>query len=379
MKNFSFILLICVNGFTLYAQSITLTPGQAETNHFGTDHILLKGTTAPTITGLRQGGLYSNPSNTQNSDDLISIQAHGWVNGSSTDFQGAIRFSTTQSWTNANRGNKLDIWTTKNNENTPFRRFTIEHNGKVGIGNYVLTSPDHQLEVLQPTDNDKGIGVYRYGGDAPGIFGISARGANILPASTYNGNILARFGGKGYDGTNYTTAKARIDMVANEDWSTTETGSIMKFYTTAENTIDPSEKMIIKGNGNVGIGTSDPKATMGVNGDLRLFPKRSTISGNVGTINREGKSVIFINCTSDAQIGGMNGGEDGIIVYLIISSPGLITKIIHADHTVPIGNRISTADTPGGGNFDISINDGGGVTLVYDGVEQFWRVIGVQK
>jgi hypothetical protein len=361
------LLILLVFSSKLLAQSVSISPTSSEM-------ILLKSAGSPTIVGLRHSGTSASPTNTTTDDNLLNIEARGWINGSSTSFQSAMRFVTTQNWTNANRGNKIDIYTTKNNENTPYRRFTINHNGKVGVGNYILHEPDHQFEVNQPDDSDKGIGVYRYGGDAPSIFGISARGVNLLPNSTLNTHILARFGGKGHDGTDYTTAKARIDMVAVEDWTATETGAEMKFYTTAIDQNSVTEKMIIKGNGNVGIGTSDPKASLAVNGDMRLFPRHVTSSGNVLTLNRDGKSVIILDCTNSTIIGGLSGGEDGMVVHLVFKG-SCTTTIKHLDQDVVQGNRIRTGDNLGN-DFDLLVLGEGGATLVYDGVGQVWYVIG---
>lgn len=113
------------------AQSILLTPGKAETKYNGSNHLVLRGTSSPSIIGVRQSGTLSSPTNTTVDDEMLNFEAQGWVNGNSTTSQGMLRFVSTQNWTNANRGNKLDIWTTKNGENTPYRRFTIDHNGKV--------------------------------------------------------------------------------------------------------------------------------------------------------------------------------------------------------------------------------------------------------
>jgi len=381
MKNILFTTLLFLLFNDTFAQSISITPSRVESKHTGTDHILLKGVTTPTIVGLRYGGTLDAPTNTTIDDYLLNIEARGWTNGAGTGFQGAIRFLTTQNWTNANRGNKIDFYTTSNNFNTALRRFTISHNGKVGVGNYILREPDYQFEVNQPDNDDKGIGVYRYGGDVPSFFGISARGVNLLPNSTLNNHVLARFGGKGHDGTNYTLAKARIDMVAIEDWNSTETGAEMKFYTTEINTTNPTVKLQINGNGNIGIGDEAPKAKLVVNGDIQL--KKIKIMGNCidevfNSINRNGASVIEfaspggIGCDPgaggayDITVKGIEPAEKGTIVTLINNAHTNSIIIIDGNADIPCEYcKIYTPQNSGSGQINLSIYQS--VTLMYLG------------
>ncbi len=377
MKKILLFSILSLFSASIFAQSIVLSPNSVETKHTNYESISLKSTATPNIVGFRHNGTLSNPSATNDGNILLSLEGRGYGGGNFTGVQSALRFTATQDWNANNRGTKAEILTTANNSTLGLSRLYINQNGKIGVGNYLITSPTHQLEVLQPSDDDKGVGVFRYGGDAPSIFGVSSRGSIILPSATLTGDLLARFGAKGHDGTDYTNAKTRIDMVANEDWNTTETGADMKFYTTAVNTSTITEKMVIKGSGNVGIGTSDPMATIGVNGDMRLFPRHVTSTGNVGTLNRDGKSVIILDCSNATTIGGLSGGVDGLIVHLVFKGP-CITTIKHLDQSVISENRIRTGENYGG-NFDIDITSEGGVTLIYDGVGLVWYIISVNK
>ncbi len=373
MKNIILFAIIQFFGLEIWGQSIVLSPNSVETKHSTYESILLKATATPNIVGYRHTGTLSNPASTVDGNILLSVEGRGYAGGSFTSFQSGLRFTATQNWNANNRGTRAEIFTTENNSTLAFSRFYINQNGKVGIGNYLISNPTHQLEVLQPDNDDKGVGVFRYGGDAPSVFGVGARGSIIIPTATLTNDILGRFGAKGHDGTDYTTAKARIDMIANEDWLAAETGTDIKFYTTPVNTSTITEKMIIKGSGNVGIGTSDPKATIGINGDVRLFPRHVTSSGNVGTLNRDGKSVIILDCTNNTIIGGLSGGEDGMIVHLVFKGP-CNTTIKNLDQSVISENRIRTSNNLAG-NFDLEIIIEGGATLVYDGVGQVWHVI----
>ncbi len=377
MKKTIFSLILMFFASQIFAQSTTLTPGKVDTKN-GTDHLTLKGTSTPTLTSIRQSGTLSSPTNTTVDDYLLSIEAAGWVNGAATNFQGALRFITTQNWTNANRGNKLDIYTTATNSNTAYRRFTINHDGKVGIGNYIITEPDHQLEVQQPSDSDRGVGVYRYGGDAPSIFGIGANGVTAIPLPTISGNILARFGAKGHDGTGYTNAKARIDMLANQNWTSTITGTDMRFYTTLGGTNLATEKMVIQGNGNVGIGVPDPTSTLTISGDLAVGSKVEILSGvSTEILERDNKSIIILDGSSSRFFKGITGGVDGVILHIYVRESLTSVEIYNEATNVLARNRIRTGEPNLAPN--LTINGEGGCTLIYDGVFERWRIIGVQK
>jgi hypothetical protein len=355
---------------TILAQSITLTPGRTETSSSVFSHIVLKEhLSPPRIQTVRQGGTYASPSDVLNGLDLLSIEAGGWVAGAATADKGRMTFTATQNWTNTQKGTKFELFTTANDEDTPFVRMLVNHNGKIGVGNYFLLEPDHQLEVQQLGTSDKGVGIYRFGGSAPAYFGIAARGNINSPMALDSADLLARFGGKGHNGIAYTTARARIDMQANKNWTSTSTGTDMKFYTTKKGEIDPTLNMIIKGNGNVGIGTSEPGATLGINGDLRFFSTTTVLGSNELVLNRDGKSLIHLEIQSgNLDISGISGGVDGLVVH--ITSKGPYNLTFKNNETSVGANKIIT------GSNNITINNEGGAIFIYDGTDLVWRVLG---
>jgi hypothetical protein len=360
------------------AQRVLIQPGLGifEMKSSSSSQIKLLGTlNTPIITGLRTGGTITSPNNTDTGSGLISLEAGGWGSGSPITSPSKIQFVTTQNWTINNRGNKFELYTTKNNDATPTNRLLVNHDGKVGVGNYYPSlEPDHQLEVQQASDSDKGMGVYRFGGDAPTYFGIGARGIGLLPAATLALDKLARFGGKGWDGNQYTDARARIDMEANQNWTSTSTATDMNFYTTKVDETEPAVKMTIKGNGNVGIGTTEPLATLGLDGRLRLVPELASDYSNINVLNRNGKSVIDldqINYDLNNPITGISGGVDGLIVYIIIQGGSCTIKNNEASAG---SNKILT------GSNDIFIGvKNGALVLIYDGNDNAWRLLGINK
>jgi hypothetical protein len=343
---------------SVFAQSVTLTPGKVESDGDVAYVAKITSTSTPTITSTRQGGTAASPSNTADGQGLVSIEGAGWVSGSATGAQARLKFTATQNWNSTKHGNKFEIFTTANNSDTPFARLLVSNKGKIGIGNYFLLEPDHQLEVQQTSTSDKGIGVYRYGGDAPSFFGIGARGIGLLPAATDSLDLLLRIGGKGHDGTAYTDARARIDMQAINNWTSTSTGTDMKFYTTKTDETEPSLKMILKDNGNLGLGTTEPKATTGINGDLRFASTHTFhLNGDIITLPTNGKSVVRVVCNNgNFKFSCLPEGKHGQIQYVYFTGPD--------NCTIKEGNW-GCIWFKSDGNTGLTINGAGGVIFIY--------------
>jgi hypothetical protein len=251
-------------------------------------------------------------------------------------------------------------------------RVFIKGGGKVGIG---TSTPSYNLEVIQDSDSDNGIGLFRYGGDAPAFFGISANGNSALPLPTLINNTIGRFGGRGYDGSVYTLSRARIDFEASQNWSSTANGTRMKFYTTPSGSTISTQQMVIDHDGNVGINRATPSAKLDVDGDIILGVLTKNVVAPatiVNALDREGKSVIRFTGTDPISLRGIAGGVDGMILYIYNYASTNLT-IIDDSSSAPSANRIWTGFSFG----PLSFSGRGGAILVYDGVNLKWRVISV--
>jgi hypothetical protein len=248
-------------------------------------------------------------------------------------------------------------------------RIYIKGGGKVGIG---TSTPAYNLEVIQDSDSDNGIGLSRYGGDAPAFFGISANGNSTLPLSTLINNTIGRFGARGYDGTGYTTARGRIDFEAAQNWSSTANGTRMKFYTTPSGSTTSTQQMVIDHDGDVGINRTSPQAKLDVDGDIILGVKSHEPlfpNSNIIALDREGKSVIRIIGTNTTSLSGIAAGVDGMLLY-IYNYDSVNFTIANNSATALNENRIWT-----GNGSDIVFTSRGGAILIYDGVNLKWRVL----
>jgi hypothetical protein len=246
------------------------------------------------------------------------------------------------------------------------KRLYIKSDGKVGIG---TSTPDFNTEIV--ATSDAGFGVTRAGGDSPGIFGRGSGGTISVPTASQNGHVLSIFGGRGHNGA-YTTAKSKIEMGATENWTSTATGSNMNFFTTPNGTTAPVSRVFIGNSGNVGIGTGSPSAKIEINGDIILgtLSKTSALPNpNFNALDREGKSVIRFAGTNPMTLSGIEGGVEGMILYIYCYELAPLT-IQNEGAAALSQNQIWTGNV---GN--IVFSGRGGAVLVYDGLNQKWRVV----
>jgi hypothetical protein len=369
--------------FTLLAQVTTFTPGKTISKSGNNDEsIKIIGINNHTdVEGIAVGGTLDVPTATPNNTNLLSLLGSGHTGLAFTNTaKSKILFQSTQNWTVGATGSNISFWTTPNGTISSLQRMIISNVGKIGIG---IDIPTYNLTVLQDELSDDGVGLKRIGGDAPSFFGVSLRGTIANPTATLSGDILARFGGRGHDGSAETNAKARIEFNANQNWTSTATGADIRFYTTKGGTNDATEKIVINGNGNVGIGDTEPASKLTVNGDLQLATDSHDLAINqeitYTALNRNGKSIIYFRAPYQAKvhIKGIAGGVDGLIIHIVSTSLGDVT-LYFLDQDAPSENRILTGENYASPtqNPNLQIKGEGGCTLVYDGAYSVWRVIG---
>lgn len=77
-----------------------------------------------------------------------------------------------------------------------------------------------------------------YGSGAYALFaGRKGNGTAASPTAVANNDVIARFSGSGYNGSAFTaTGQGRIDIVADEDFTTANNGSRIEFYNTIPQT-----------------------------------------------------------------------------------------------------------------------------------------------
>jgi len=146
----------------------------------------------------------------------------------------------------------------------------IVQDGFVGIG---TTSPATNLEVARELAPATIMATGYRDTYSAGVFtGRKARGTMASPAAVQTDDILAAFGGYGYAPGGWpaanTAVKARMQIVAAQNWTDTEQGAYINFFTTPIDDDARAEVMRLTDAGNVGIGTTSPAEKLSVAGTI---------------------------------------------------------------------------------------------------------------
>jgi len=123
-------------------------------------------------------------------------------------------------------------------------------------------------------------------------------GTNANPTTVTASSLLGNINFGGYDGTAWSVGQATIGGGSYNTWTTSDHSAYLAFNTTPAGSTNPSERMRIDNNGNVGIGTTTPGTSLEVNGNIKLT------SGS-------GASVTYADGTqqSTAWTGVLCGGD----------------------------------------------------------------------
>jgi len=139
------------------------------------------------------------------------------------------------------------------NHNLNGFNFAFTGVGNVGIG---TTTPIGKLHIVGASFIDEYT-------TNPFLIFRRANGTIASPTVVLSEQALGLIGGRGYNGTQFTTSSnAQIRFVADQTWTTTANGTKISLWTTENDTTVTSERLTIKNNGNVGIGTTTPDAKL---------------------------------------------------------------------------------------------------------------------
>jgi hypothetical protein len=135
----------------------------------------------------------------------------------------------------------------------------------VGIG---TTSPEVKVDIRGNSAVESGLfGTTFSDSESAQYILRRARGTSMLPTAIQNGDALGSFGFRGHNGTGFAlTNSALVVAAAEESWSAGANGSRLFFNTTPIGSGTPQTRLMIKGSGNVGIGTVNPIDRLEVSG-----------------------------------------------------------------------------------------------------------------
>lgn len=172
----------------------------------------------------------------------------------------------------------------------------IPHTGKsAGVILTLANNGNMPLEMISSSDtaaNRNAFNLYR------------SRGTITAPTTVQNSDWLGDFLMKGYNGGSYTNACQLIAKVDGTPVSNSYTPGKFSFLT-SNSSSGPLERMVIKANGNVGIGIASPLAKFQVDNGAVLF------SGNTGgtPTSGAGTRLMWIPSKMAFRAGSVTGNE----------------------------------------------------------------------
>jgi uncharacterized protein (TIGR02145 family) len=180
-------------------------------------------------------------------------------------------------------------------------RFTL------GQGNYTFSQLTRNSLEISSSDNSQVLfGGTAYGSVTSGYFpqtqfnGNRSRGTSDAPTSVQAGDFLATLSSGSYGVSGWHFNSTRVSLRQEATPTATSNPTQILFGTTSTNSLAASDKMVIRADGNVGIGTTTPdtSAQLDLSTTTRGFlPPRMTASQmNLITTPAEGLVVYCTNC-----------------------------------------------------------------------------------
>ena len=119
--------------------------------------------------------------------------------------------------------------------------------GNVGIGK---TTPSYLLDLAAATGVQTRINISAAAA-IPRIDLMASQGTVGAPTATQSGDTLGLIGFSGFANGSFQASRSSFRSLAAENWTTTNQGSYLNFYTTSIGSVTSTERMRITDNGNV--------------------------------------------------------------------------------------------------------------------------------
>ena len=246
-------------------------------------HLRLYPSTAPTCNSAAdEGTMYFDNSTVPSKGSICHYNGTGyeWADFGASGGGGGFwaENSTTHNIYNTNTGGSAGIGT---NNPDPAYKLSL-----IGIETGV-SSPEQPLLHLE---GDGTVQVSMRSAStavayaAPQILGRRSRGTIASPTPVQTDDELLILQPQGYKGAGGWGTGGCMEFLANGPFTPTSTPGMIYFETTPSGSTTSSTRMVIKEDGNVGIGLFGPQAPLDVNGSMRLAPSAAPASPAEGTM-----------------------------------------------------------------------------------------------
>ena len=260
--------------------------------------------------------------------------------------------------------------------NYPIESTTVhidEANTRMGVG---TSSIEGGLHINYSAANT--LLMQRISPDSgpPEAIGRKARGTVSAKTGVLSGDRLWFFAAAGYYGTEgidgaWSANKVGMNFVASETWTPSAQGTHITWATTAVGQTTRTDKMILTGTGDLGIGTTSPSSKLHVVGPINI--ERTGVANVYSTIDMEGN--FRFNASGGYAHTFLNNGSE--LVRIMPSGNVGIGTTSPAGHMLDIASIAGSTNNsairalyPTGGGllnteFGALANRGGAWTAVY--------------
>lgn len=183
-------------------------------------------------------------------------------------------------------------------------RVAVLDNGRIGMG---TDDPEESLELRLNGDNDIQISSAAPA-DSPQLVFYTTNGSFASPDYMNDNESLGYLTSKVWTGTGKSSDAANIQMRADGDHSSGSLPTMIEFNTQANGSTNINEfnaEMVIRQNGNVGIGQANPTATLHIKAGtaaagtapVKLTAGTNLATPEAGTMEYDGTNLYFTPAT----------------------------------------------------------------------------------
>ena len=299
----------------------------------------------PVLIWTKQRGTLAAPTAVTKNTFLGGIQGN-YFNG--TDYSvGAAMYYVADTISASSFPASIQFRTTSVDSARNLTRMIIKHNGKIGIGTTTPgeggTNPYARLDIRDENGANSDINQLVAGMGIPAITWAQQGGTLAAPEPITAGSTFGRLDGNYYTASGFSQGQARAASIffrADTSVDSGNPGSIY-FATTKYGQTIPTTNLIIKHNGNVGIGTQVPERKLDVRGGIKIVDGTQG-AGKVLTSDGAG------NASWQTPAAGGGGGEQHV-AFFAGDEPV-------ADQNIPANAIATISFGPGYASF----NDGNG-------------------